>query len=96
MSDIDPLWTSIIDFEGGTYIWQGRAATVDDFLKLVEGFILSNKEFFGENDANEIVFDGKAQPLVGIINVWCTDLVFRDNKILICNIILTETISPSC
>jgi hypothetical protein len=88
-----PLYTIILDWEGGTYISQERAHSHEDALKKWARDLDTDPiESFGPSSHKQLVSSLKGDPstpLDGLVNAWCQDAVLN-GKLALINVVRTE------
>jgi hypothetical protein len=78
-----PLWTFIIDYDGGTYISQYAADTITEAFSLARQNGDKFLSLIDEDRASD------ATPIEGVQNVFCTGGIYKKKGILV-NIIKTS------
>ena len=88
------LYTFILEYSGGTYMAQVRAASPKAAMKKW-GQTLDVSQIYGMNEDRkgalmQEIDSGKLILLGGMLNVWCTSAVVNDELALL-HIVKTET-----
>lgn len=90
-----PLYTFIMDFQGGTYISQVQASSPRSAcIKWAENLEINEIEGMGEKGKTKLIEEMKKElpvPLKGVINVWFTAGSIRGKSANI-NLVQTERI----
>lgn len=91
-----PLFTIIMDYDGGIYISQHRGDSPGNALKTWSKSLNTDTiQNFGPKSReallNELLdCNHELVPLNGMLNAWCTSLVVRD-KLILLNIVKTDS-----
>jgi hypothetical protein len=89
-----PLYTFVLDFDGGTYISQVKApSTTSACVKWAEELDIADLKGVGRKSKESLVNQMKVeepQLLNGLSNAWCVTAALRGGLALI-NIIQTES-----
>lgn len=81
-----PLWTFVVDVEGGTYIAQIHAQTLAEAIVEYNRQDPSGRGYGVLPTASE----DAPVPVQGLQNVWCTSDLTDDDVSILAHILLTE------
>jgi hypothetical protein len=88
-----PLYTILLDWEGGTYISQKHARSHDAALtKWAHELETDTISAFGPSCHEQLVSDLKSEPstpLNGLTNAWCNSAILN-GKLALINVVKTD------
>jgi len=88
---VNNLYTIILNWDDGTFVWQGTAGSINDAIKIWSDGLDLNSIGSSLSKREKFLFDVHNESpvlLQGMKNVWCIS-VELEGKLALVNIILT-------
>lgn len=93
MRENPPHFTIVLDFLGGTYLYQVRAsnpsAAIAEWLRTIDSTMIEGLNRERHNLLAKVLADSEPTLVAGLISVWCVSADL-DDELALFNVIQTE------